>query len=240
LLGFAQAGLLLATGVDPDEVPRNRWALDPRIIEIDPDELVAQAASWKRPRARIRLNDFLSRMSAVVQPLLVATKYPLSPARAVANYRAVLDGQALLAAEPGLPGLWVARTFPTTVLGSISVPVRFAKGVAAQAALDAARRGLRALAVTYGPIDAATQRVLEEARRLGLRLVLDVWSEEPIAGARNVEKLEQHEAWLRAALASDTVTVLRTPVDLRDTLKLVAVAGAVVAWPEVAIPFAGR
>jgi hypothetical protein len=240
LLGFAEADLLLATGVDPDELPRKHWALAPRILELAPEALAALADTWTRPRAVIRPNDFLSRMSAAVQPLFAETKVPLSPARAVADYRAVLDGRDLLAADPGPAGLWVARTFPTTVLGSISVATRFTPGIAAQSALAAAKLGRRAIAVTRGPLDEATGRLLAEARRLGLRLVLDVWSEDPIAGARDVQELAQHEAFLRAGLAAQAVTLLRTPVDLRDTQKLIAVAGPVVAWPEVEIPFAGR
>ncbi len=77
--------------------------------------------------------------------------------------------------DPGVAGLWVARTFPTTEPGTIVVPAIATAGIAAALALVAALRGLPAVAVTTEPLDPTTLGVLELATELGATLAIDVW-----------------------------------------------------------------
>jgi acetolactate synthase-1/2/3 large subunit len=177
-------------------------------------------------------------MSAVCQPLFVDDRFPMSPGRAVAEVRATMVPGDVVVADPGPAGLWVARAFSTVTLGSVVVPATVEPGFAAAAALAAGLRRPRrpAVAVTAGPIGPETVAAVEAARSLGVPLVLEVWGEAPdaIAADVRVTGIDHHREALLAARAGDGVTVLHVPVDFADTAKLVAVAGPVVAWPELA------
>jgi hypothetical protein len=239
LLGFGDVDLVIATGVDPDESPRERWALGAEVVEVDPHHLAEHARAWRPPPAEIRPNDFLTRMSAVCQPLFVDDRFPMSPGRAVAEVRATMVRGDIVVADPGPAGLWVARSFSTVTLGSVVVPATVAPGFAAAAALAAGLRRPRtpAVAITAGPIGAETVAALEAARSLGVPLVLEVWGEMPDAVAADVSVtgIDHHREALLAARSGDGVTVLHVPVDFGDTRLLVEVAGPVVAWPELTI-----
>jgi sugar/nucleoside kinase (ribokinase family) len=79
--------------------------------------------------------------------------------------------------DPGPAGFWMARTFPTSELGSVVVPATVAPGFAAAAALVAGLRGRPAVAVTTAPSDETTGSVLEAARRRGVGVDLRSWDE---------------------------------------------------------------
>ena len=61
-------------------------------------------------------------LAAALQPLYASAAVPLSPARAAADLGATRPDGALVLADPGPAGLWVARALPTTELGSVVVP----------------------------------------------------------------------------------------------------------------------
>jgi thiamine pyrophosphate-dependent acetolactate synthase large subunit-like protein len=225
LLGFGGYDAIVATGIDPDESPYERFALGP-VIELAPAELEAAAADIEPRRGTVPPNDLYPRLSAIAQPGYVDERVPLHPARAVADVRAVLPSGGLVIADPGLAGLWVARTFPTTELGSVAVPARRKPGVAATLAVDAARTGRAAIAVTTAPVDDATIAELERARAEGLPVVLEVW------GDGHLDDVSAHRAALEDALAVGTTTSLPVPVDLGLTELLVEAAGPVVAWTD--------
>jgi hypothetical protein len=240
ILGFGEADLLIATGVDAAESPPERWALAPLVVEVDPRALADLADAWPHPTAEIRPNDFLARMSAVCQPLFADDRFPMSPGRAVAEVRATMVPGDVVVAAPGPAGLWVARSFSTVTLGSVVVPATVDPGFAAAAALAAALRRPRtpAVAITTGPVGAETVAALDAARSLGEPLVLEVWGDDPgpaAEGAVAVTGIEHHRDALLAARAGGGVTVLHVPVDFGDTDRLVEVAGPVVAWPSLAI-----
>jgi hypothetical protein len=85
---------------------------------------------------------------------------------------------AVVTADPGPAGLWVARTFPTDAPGTVVVPAVAAPGIGAALALVANRAGLDATAVTTAPVDTATAAIVELAERLGLPLALEVWGDD--------------------------------------------------------------
>jgi hypothetical protein len=131
----------------------------------------------------------------------------------------------VIAADPGLAGLWIARTFPTTDARSIGVPATVAPGYAAAAALAARLDGRPAVAVTTAPVDDATAQVLELAAALGVGFPVELWAPDG-----RLPSADDHGVDLRAALDDPRVTRLTVPVDASHTDALVAVAGEVVAW----------
>jgi hypothetical protein len=231
LLGWAGAEAILATGIDDAESPRARFGLAP-VIEVDPARLADLAkgplgADAARPPMQ---NELYPRLAAVAQPGYVDEKVPLHPARAVADLGAVLPPGGLVTGEPGIAGLWVARTFPTPALAPgeprrVVVPARRDPGVAVRLAADAARAGRPAIAVIAGPVDGPTAAAYDDAAAAGLDLVVVVW------GSRGaITTAEDHRVRLAEALAAPGATMLEVPVALEDTDLLVEAAGAVVAW----------
>ncbi|HUF85003.1 MAG TPA: thiamine pyrophosphate-binding protein, partial [Acidimicrobiia bacterium] len=225
LLGFGDAALVVATGIDPDESAPARFALAP-VAAVTPEQLSPTLALHLRaPEASIPANLLYERLAAVAQPGYVDDKVPLHPARAVADIRAALPADGVVAAEPGPAGLWVARTFPTTEPRSVVVPATAAPGAAAATALVAALQGRPAIAVVTEPLDDATRAVTALADRLGLAFVLEIWG--LFGGARRVE---DHAAALESAFPAPGVTEVAVPVDAGDIRFLIGAAGAVVAW----------
>jgi len=226
--GFDEADTIVATGIDPDESPRHRWARD-RVVTIPPSMLIGLVTQWPGHvdgtiADRPPLFDLIA---GVVQPQWQDEKVPMAPARVLADLAAAMTPGDRLAADPGPAGLWVARAFATTELGSVVVPATVAPGFAAAAALAAAVRQprVRVVGVTAGPLDDVSCRVLDLARSMDVNLVLEVWGREG-----ELESAADHAAALTAARAGRGVKVLSVPVDFGWTDALVEVAGPVVAW----------
>src|SRR5690606_3199418 len=87
------------------------------------------------------------------------------------HYATEIGWGGLVAADPGVAGYWVARTFATTTLGSVEVPASggpgFAVACAAVARLRAPDRPV--LAVVDGPAGHAVEAALDAARRVAGR-----------------------------------------------------------------------
>jgi Thiamine pyrophosphate enzyme, central domain len=224
LLGFERYDTIVATGVDLAESPHERFALAP-VVEVTPGELSRLAQRIAPAPEPIPSNDLYARLSSVAQPGFVDDRVPLHPARAVADLRATLDAGGVVTADPGVAGLWVARTFPTTEPGTVVVPPVRTPGIAAALALVAALRGLPAMAVTTEPLGYVTLAVLELATELAASLVVDVWS----AGGP-VRRAGDHLEQLQTAAREPGVSIIDVPVDASLTRKLVDTAGPVVAW----------
>lgn len=224
LLDFASYDAIVATGTDLTESPEERFGLAP-IVDIPPTAL-GQLADRVTPATEpVASNELYARLAAVAQPGYADDRVPLHPARAVADVRAVSPPGGVIVADPGIAGLWVARTFPTTEPGTIVVPAIARDGIAAALALVAALRGLPTVAVTTEPLDPTTLGVLELATELGAALAVDVWG----AGGP-VRRAEDHGDQLGAAVREPGVTIVDAPVDVSLTRKLVDAAGPVVAW----------
>lgn len=224
LLDFASYDTIIATGTDLAESPEERFGLAP-IVDIPPTALGRLADEVMPTGEPIASNELYARLSAVAQPGYADDRVPLHPARAVGDVRAALPAGGAVVADPGVAGLWVARTFPTTEPGTVVVPAIAAAGIAAALALVAALRGLPAVAVTTEPLDPTTLGVLELATELGAALAIDVWG----AGGP-VRRAEDHLEHLHAAVREPGVTIVDVPVDVSLTRKLVDAAGPVVAW----------
>ena len=224
LLGFADYDAIVTTGIDPRESPMERYALAP-VVDIPPADLGRVRRELAPAPEPIAPNDLYERLAAIAQPGYTDDRIPLHPARAVGDLRAALPPGGVITADPGIAGLWVARTFPTTEPGTVVVPALAAPAIAAVLALVAALRGVPAVAVTTEPLDHTTLAVLELATELATALVVDVWS----AGG-HIRRAGDHLEQLRAASREPGVSIVDTPVNLSLTRNLVDAAGPVVAW----------
>ena len=168
-------------------------------------------------------------LSAALADRYTSDDVPLAPARAAADLSATLPDGGLVAADPGPAGLWIARSFPTLVPGSVIVPAARQPGFAAAAALVAALAGRPAIAVTTDPVDPTPMPCCALAEAWAQPLVLEVWG-----GDGPLERAEDHAELIRSALtrsAGDrSVVRIDLPVELSDTRILVEVAGEVAAW----------
>src|SRR5206468_4360106 len=82
---------------------------------------------------------------------------------------------------PGWAGFWVARTFPTSALGTVHVPANVeADGFAAACALVARlRHPYRPVVVAVdAPVHDRVREVVDIAAGLGIALGVEVWSAE--------------------------------------------------------------
>jgi thiamine pyrophosphate-dependent acetolactate synthase large subunit-like protein len=227
LCGFADVDLIIGVGIDAAESSKDRWALATS-HELDPWQLRALAADPPvRDLKPVGRTELFGLLAAVVQPLYRSDIVPLSPGRVVADLAAAVAEGGFVAADPGPAGLWVARAFPTSELGSVLVPATRAEGVATAAALVAKLRqpDRRVAAVTTAPLDDTTRALVGEAERLGAGVVVEAWGEEGDIGT-----VDEHADALARGLASERPTVLRVPVEWSHTDRLVDVAGPVVVW----------
>jgi thiamine pyrophosphate-dependent acetolactate synthase large subunit-like protein len=229
LLGFGDAEVIVTCGLDAAESPPDRVALAP-VVDLDPGEL-GTAAGRVRSTGPPLPNELYPRLAAVAQPGFVDESVPLHPARAVADLGALLPPGGFLSADPGLAGLWVARTFPTPALASgaprrVVVPARREAGIGLRLAVEQARAGRPSIVVTTGPLDAATRVGLEQIGDQALPIVVTVWDDDALRFAR----VEDHRTRVAAALAATRPTVVDVPVRWDHTRQLVAAAGEVVAW----------
>jgi thiamine pyrophosphate-dependent acetolactate synthase large subunit-like protein len=178
LLGFADLDLLWVTGIDPDESPADRYELGARVVPIAPADLQPFADLVARSSYPIVLPPLFERLAAVAHPGYVDDRFPRHPARAVIEIKQRMEPGAIVTAEPGPAGLWVARTFPTDGPGSVVVPAVAKPGIAAALALAATRAGRAATAVTVEPVDDTTRALVELANALATPVNLEVWGDD--------------------------------------------------------------
>lgn len=174
LLGIHDSTTTVTTGLEEGELGTVAHA-----VALEPSDLADVAAQVVSPAPRPPdRSPLYRRLAAIVQPGYEDTTHPLHPARAVSELRRRTPPGGVVTAQPGPAGLWVARTFPTEDPGQVVVPSEAVPGVAAAAALAAARRGIPATVVTAAPPDDATQDLAARAGREGVPLTLEVWGDE--------------------------------------------------------------
>lgn len=215
LAGFADR-FVIQTGGDPRESPRARWWLGDA-AEVHPRFLADLAERWDRPTL-VEPPDrsgLFQIMADLVSPRYVDDTVPWNPARAAYELASTRPDGALVAADPGAAGYWIARAFPTTEMNSVIVPATRVQGFAAAAAVVAALDGRRAVAVTTAPLDDVSKALLELALDRDLPLTVQVWGDD--AG--------EH-------LLGGQVRTIGLPVDFSLTQDVVDAAGPIVAWQE--------
>jgi hypothetical protein len=236
---FALAGLapdrpVLAVGVGSDECPD----------AILRDAGIATDGAWPVTRVATErlgslnglvraahdgppvLGDLYHRLSGVAQPLYRVEDVPLNPARAASDVAESLPDDGVVTLEPSIAGWWVARTLPTTQLGSVRVPAAGRPGLAVAAALVAAIDGRPAVAVVEAPVGPENRALIDLARSRDADLVVAVWG-----GEGSVSSPEDHREQLRAGLAKPGVTELSVPVAFGPATELLTeAAGPLAAW----------
>jgi hypothetical protein len=232
LAGVTEADVVVASGLDPDELSPKAFGSVP-VQEVPPRQLAALCTRWSTTAAppdvggagaRPSLRDALA---GVLVPGYESEAVPLHPARAALHLSGALPDRGVAVVDPGAAGLWVARSFPTSVPGALCVPATAEPGFAATSAA-AALEGRPALAVTdaEGADHPVTGAVLDLARALGIGLALQVWRADgpPLTAGDHAELCGR-----RATATPAGVEVDEVGVDT-DPSPLVEVAGAVVAW----------
>ncbi len=225
--GLAEADLVLTAGLDPTETP-GELASMAALLDLPGAALGPLAERWSRRPVAITVPPLRARLASVTQNGWARTARPLAPSQVTRNYGALTAGRGLVVSQPGTAGFWVARTFPTTVVGEAVVPGRGAPpGFALAAALVARMRrpGLAVLAVLDGPLDDVGLALRDEAGRLGVPLVVELWDPE---GPQLSEA--EHRERLTRALFSLQTTVLHVATDGAQLARMEEVAGPVVAW----------
>jgi acetolactate synthase I/II/III large subunit len=223
--GLADADLIIATGLDEREA-RAPWRLAP-VIEVPPRALDPLAERWSRPRTEIAVPELRSELARVTRAGWTGESVPLAPTRVTRHYSTVLGGGGLVAADPGVAGYWVARTFGTTGIGGAQVPADAAAHGFAIACATVARLRTpgRVVLAVIDVLDEINERLLEVAAQLGVTVPVEVWSADgSVIGA---------EAHLRRltdlVVAGGCVTIA---TDARQFDEMLAVAGPVVAWTD--------
>ena len=225
--GLAEADLIAATGVDPAEAPDDRWRLAP-VARVDPGALDALAGRWSRPLGDIAVPPLRAELARVTQAGWASTATPLAPSLVTRHYGEVFGAGGLVAADPGVAGYWVARTFATTELGGVQVPPAagsdgFAVACATVARLRSPQRPV--LAAVDGPVTDLVLEALDAAARLGVAVPVEVWG---VDGER-VDAAD-HLRRLRALVHADTPSPVALATDATQLDRMVDVAGEVVAW----------
>jgi hypothetical protein len=172
------------------------------------------------------LGELYHRLSGVAQPLYRVEDVPLNPARAAADVGEVLPENGVVTLEPSTAGWWVARTLPTTRLGSVRVPAAGRPGLAVAAALLGAIEGKPAVAVVEAPVGPESRALIELARTRGADLVVAVWGDDG-----DLASPDDHRERVRAALAKPGVHEIAVPVAFGPATELlVEAAGPLAAW----------
>jgi hypothetical protein len=234
LAGLTRADLVITSGLDPHEMPPERWAVGP-VLDVDPRVLDVLTYQWERSARELTRPRLYEQLSTALQPLYGSDAVPLNPARAAADLGAIRPDGGLIAADPGPAGLWVARTLPTVEVASVIVPSIPVRGFALAAAIAASFEGRPAVAVVAPAPDPETAELLALAEHWGADVVLEIWAEDAPAVAP-----DERAARLRDALRQKGPTALVSLVDFSATATLVDVAGEVVAWAEPGVGPSGN
>jgi acetolactate synthase-1/2/3 large subunit len=178
LLGLRDFDLVVTTGLDPLETPTGEAlheTLGVETLDVAPKFLGTLAAYVPGRFSPIPPNGLYEALAAVAQPGYVSERVPRHPARAVMDLKRSLEPDAVVTAQPGPAGLWVARTFPTDRPCSVFVPPTATEGIAAALGFVAASAG-RAATCVVDHVDDVSRAFLGLARSRQLPMWLDDWA----------------------------------------------------------------
>lgn len=136
LAGLGDVDVLVTSGLDPAEVTSRPWLGRADVVDLAPSALAT--AVLPLPPGTTERPPLYTELAAVVGPLYDVSGSP--PARAAA-LAASLPAGGVVVAAPGLVGFWIARTFPTSVPGSVLVPASGGPEEAWRAAAELAAAG---------------------------------------------------------------------------------------------------
>ena len=228
LSGLHRADLIIASGLDPHESPEERWRLAPALTV--PPAGLAPLAERCGPRgpSSLTVPPLRSRLADVTQRGWGVEAAPLPPSRATMHYGEWVAAGALVAADAGGAGFWVARTLGTTRLGAVIVPSTPSPGFAAACVAVSLLRhpGRPALAVIDVADAEATAAVADAAAALGIRVPVEAWDPD---GDR-LDADAHRERLRRSVLGGLDGAPCTLATDPRQLSEMLEAAGPIVAW----------
>ncbi len=230
LSGLDQADLIVATGLDHAEAPDHRWRLAPAVT-VPPAGLAPLAERCDHTgRVPLTMPPLRALLAEVTQRGWAVGKPPLPPSRATMDYAEQVAGGALVAADAGDAGFWVARTLGTTRLGAVIVPSTSAPGFAAACVAVSLLRqpGRPALAVIDLAQAEATALVSDAAAALGIRVPVEAWDPDGDRLEADAHRERLRRLVLGGVPAGNGLCTLAT--DPRQLSEMIEVAGPIVAW----------
>ncbi len=226
--GLSEADAVITVGVDPLELPTDP-AVYGAVVPLDPWMLDPLSECWSRPGGGLELPPLRTRLAEVTQDGWRSTGRPMPPSQVTRSYSTILREQdGLIAADPGLAGYWLARTYPTSRLGEALVPgERDAVGFSLACALLARRADpdRPVLALADAPLRPVHLALMDLARGWGVAATLECWDPDgpPL-------RPEEHAERLAAALADGRPSELALATDSVQLGRMTAVAGRITAW----------
>ncbi len=224
-----RADLIIATGLDLAESPEERWRLAPALTV--PPAALAPLAERCSPGRRppLTMPPLRARLAEVTQRGWRVAASPLPPSRATLHYAECVTAGALVAADAGDAGFWVARTLGTTRLGAVIVPPASVRGFAAACVAVSLLRhpGRPALAVIDNADAEATASVVDAAAALGIAVPVEAWDPDGdrLDAEAHLERLRR--LVLGGQPAGPPFTLATDPSQLSE---MIEVAGPIVAW----------
>jgi hypothetical protein len=164
LAGLGEVDLLVTSGLDPAEVTSQPWDGRAEVVDVAPSDLGGAAEGRTWPAGSLDRPGLYTELAAVCGPLYASTATPPPAAQRARDLAAELLPGGLVVGEPGLVGFWVARTFPTSVPGSVLVPAEGGPEAAWTAAIEAAVTGrpVTLVCATTPPIEVRMSGVAVE------------------------------------------------------------------------------
>jgi thiamine pyrophosphate-dependent acetolactate synthase large subunit-like protein len=228
LAGLDSVELVIAAGVDPDELAR-AIPPDAQVLEVEPWHLGLMAHHWPDPEKTLTSTDrgLVDALAPVAAVGRSSNGAPLHPVRVLADILEVVENDTVVTADAGLSGLWLTRGLLASRPGQVVCPALGVEGFAVAAAIVVALDAGRAFAVTTAPTDPLTESLLDLAVSLDLNFVVEVWNADaPLTDAA------EHRARLVGARNDSGVQRLDIAVDLVATRGLLDLAGPVLAWGD--------
>ena len=230
LSGLDEADLIIATGLDQAESPEERWRLAPALT-VPPAGLapLAERCGPSR-RTPMTMPPLRARLAEVTQRGWSIEASPLPPSSATMHYAECVAAGALVAADAGNAGFWVARTLGTTRLGAVIVPSTPSPGFAAACvAVSLLRRPSRpALAVIDLAEAEATAVIVDAAAALGVRVPVEAWDPEGDRLDADAHRDRLRQLVLGGLPTGDRFCSLTT--DPHQISEMIEAAGPIVAW----------
>ena len=224
-----RADLIIATGLDTAESPDHRWRLAPALT-VPPAGLAPLAERWRTHHPPVAMPPLRARLAEVTQRGWRVAASPLPPSRVTMHYAQCVTAGALVAADAGDAGFWVARTLGTTRLGAVIVPPTSVPGFAAACVAVSRLRhpGRPALAVIDRADAEATAPIVEAAAGLGVSVPVEAWDPDGDRLDADAHRERLRRLVLGGLPAGDGPCTLAT--DPRQLSEMIGVAGPIVAW----------
>lgn len=224
LAEVADAGLVIATGIDAEELPPG-GINSTMVLEVHPEQLATLTFRWESPPPDPPPDQgpLYRSLAAVVGSWYENDSVPANPARLARQLSAARPAGGVVAADAGIPGFWLGRTFPTTELGAVVLPATPAPGFAMAVTLVAGLEGRPAVAVT-DRLDQIAVEVATLGSSLGVPTPVQVWSPDGPAFDADEHARLTHQQFHEGGAA------LEIGFDAGAAQRLVEVAGPIVAW----------